>query len=181
MTSLVDKIVELHLTLKRSETPHGFGGALALAWCTQQARGTIDIDVNLFLDHGEFESVLAVLPDAVEVTDQTRSQLARDGQTRLWWQKTPLDLFFNTTPFHADVARRVRFESFAGEQIPFLACRDVAVFKAFFSRDKDWTDLRAMAEAESLDFESVIGVLALHLGGGDERIAKLRQIALDHT
>jgi len=96
--------------------------------------------------------VLAVLPDEVEITDKARDQLARDGQARLWWLKTPLDLFFNTTPFHADVAQRVRVESFAGERIPFLACRDIAVFKAFFNRDKDWTDLRAMAEAKSLNF-----------------------------
>ena len=178
MTSIIDKIVELHLALRSASIPHAFGGALALAWCTEQARGTIDIDVNLFIDPDQFESVFDVLPDDVEVTEEGRAQIVRDGQTRLWWQKTPLDLFFNTTPFHEDVARRARVESFNGEQVPFLACRDIAVFKAFFDRDKDWTDLREMARANTLDFESVIGVLALHLGGDDQRIQRLRSIAL---
>ena len=36
--------------LDDARIPHAFGGALALAWCTQRARGTIDIDVNVFVD-----------------------------------------------------------------------------------------------------------------------------------
>jgi len=31
--------------LDDADVPHAFGGALALAWCTQRARGTIDIDL----------------------------------------------------------------------------------------------------------------------------------------
>lgn len=177
MTSIIDKVVELHDVLGDASIPHAFGGALALAWCTEQARGTIDIDLNIFLDPEAVDQVLAVLPDEVEVTEKNLAELARDGQTRLWWQKTPLDLFFNTTPFHADVGRRCRFEEFNGAQVPFLACRDIAVFKAFFDRDKDWTDLRAMARAGTLDYASVIGVLAMYLGGDDVRIEKLRAIS----
>lgn len=177
MLSLVDKIVGLHRALDEAAVPHAFGGALALAWCTEQARGTIDIDVNIFLDETKVADVLAALPDEILVDAKARGELERDGQTRLWWLKTPVDVFFSTTPFHDDVARRVRTETFAGERVPFLACRDIAVFKAFFNRDKDWTDLKTMASAKTLDFEAVIGVLALHLGSDDERIAKLRAIA----
>lgn len=176
-TSIVDKVVELHLVLNKASIPHAFGGALALAWCTERARGTIDIDINLFLQPAEAQRVLNVLPAEVEITDKGRSQIQRDGQTRLWWQTTPLDVFFNTTPFHEHVARRARVETFGGEQIPFLACRDLAVFKAFFDRDKDWFDLREMSAAGTIDFESVIGVLALHLGGDDYRIERLRDLA----
>jgi hypothetical protein len=46
---LVGKIVELHAQLTNQDIPHAFGGALALAWCTERARGTIDIDVNLLI------------------------------------------------------------------------------------------------------------------------------------
>ncbi len=177
MTSIIDKVVELHDALGDASIPHAFGGALALAWCTEQARGTIDIDLNVFLDPDAVDQVLAALPDDVEVTKENRRQLERDGQTRLWWHKTPLDLFLNTTPFHADVGRRSRVEEFNSARVPFLACRDIAVFKAFFDRDKDWTDLRAMARAGTLDAASVIGVLALYLGGDDVRIEKLRAIS----
>ena len=108
--------------------------------------------------------------------DRGRADVERDGQTRLWWDGTPVDLFCNTTPFHDDVARRVRFEDFGGAHVPFLACRDLAVFKAFFDRTKDWADLEEMASADTLDIESVLGVLTLHLGGDDPRIERLRTL-----
>jgi hypothetical protein len=47
MTSLQSQMLQLHKSLARKNIPHAFGGALALAWCTQQARGTIDIDINI--------------------------------------------------------------------------------------------------------------------------------------
>jgi hypothetical protein len=52
MTSLQSQMLQLHKSLARKNIPHAFGGALALAWCTQQARGTIDIDINIFISPG---------------------------------------------------------------------------------------------------------------------------------
>ena len=49
MSTLADRIVAVHRSLAKARLPHAFGGALALAWCTQRARGTIDIDVNVFV------------------------------------------------------------------------------------------------------------------------------------
>lgn len=51
--------------------------------------------------------------------------------------------------------------------MPFLACTDLAVFKAFFNRTKDWADLEEMAEAGTLDRQTVIGALAEYLGLDD--------------
>ncbi len=53
MSTLTDKIIKLHQALEDADIPHGFGGALALAWCTQHARGTIDIDLNIFIETEE--------------------------------------------------------------------------------------------------------------------------------
>jgi hypothetical protein len=57
-----------------------------------------------------------------------------------------------------------------------LACRDLAVFKAFFGRARDWADLEEMRAAGTLDVEAVIGVLAHYLGGDDPRIERLRSL-----
>ncbi len=179
--NLVERIGELHRALEQADVPHAFGGALALAWCTERARGTIDIDVNVFVDASDAERVYAALPDAIPVTTEDRAAIERDGQTRLWWDQTPVDVFFNTTPFHAEAATRARHEDFAGQRVPFLACRDLAVFKAFFNRTKDWADLEEMHVAGTLDSVHVIGVLALYLGGNDDRIGRLRQLALSHS
>lgn len=175
--NLVERIVELHRALRVAAIPHAFGGALALAWCTQRARGTIDIDVNLFVGVGDRQRVVDALPSGVVVTEQDNDRIDRDGQTRLWWDATPVDVFFNTTEFHEQAAARAREEAFGGETVPFLACRDLAVFKAFFDRTKDWADLEEMAAAGSLDAESVLGVLVLYLGGDDPRVEKVRRLA----
>lgn len=174
--NLVERIVGLHRALDEAGVPHAFGGALALAWCTERARGTIDIDVNVFVTNAEADLVYAALPAEVAVSPDNRAAIERDGQTRLWWDQTPVDIFFNTTDFHVQAAGRARIEDFAGARVPFLACRDLAVFKAFFNRTKDWADLEEMQAAGALDAEAVLGVLALYLGGEDPRIERLRDL-----
>jgi hypothetical protein len=172
--TLVERIVAVHEALDRAGIPHAFGGALALAWCTQRARGTIDIDVNLFVDAAQAESVFEALPDDVVVSSANRTDIERDGQSRLWWDQTPVDVFFNTTDFHEQAAGRCRLESFGGAEVPFLACADLAVFKAFFNRTKDWADLEEMHLAGTLDVEAVLGVVVHYLGADDDRIDRLR-------
>jgi hypothetical protein len=60
-----------------------------------------------------------------------------------------------------------------GRDVPFLSCRDLAVFKAFFNRTKDWADLEAMHEVGTLDVDAVVGVLVRLLGPDDERVERL--------
>jgi hypothetical protein len=60
--------------------------------------------------------------------------------------------------------------------IPFLGCSDLAVFKAFFDRRRDWADIEDMLTARSVDVGAVAAALAEHLGSDDGRIAKLRAI-----
>jgi hypothetical protein len=172
-SGIAAKMLAIHAGLSASGFDHAFGGALALAWCTEQARGTIDVDLNVFVGPERTAEVVAALPDAISVSHDDVARLERDGQTRLWWDATPIDVFLNTTEFHEGAATRVRREPFAGESLPFLACEDLAVFKAFFNRTKDWADLEAMQEAGSLDISAVAGVLARYLGADDDRISRL--------
>ena len=173
---LVAKIVSLHEALRDAEVPYAFGGALALAWCTRRARGTIDIDVNILATVDQADVVFSALPDGVAITRANRRDFERDGQSRLWWDHTPVDVFFNTTSFHEQVAGRVRTETFAGSEVPFLSCVDLAVFKAFFNRTKDWADLEEMAAADTLDIDAVAGFLTGYLRPDDDRIGRLRSL-----
>ncbi len=175
--SLPDRILAVHRSFDSHELPHAFGGALALAWCTQRARGTIDIDVNVFVAAHRTDAVIAALPDEVAVTAADRTALLESGQVRVWWDSTPIDLFLDTTEFHEAVGTRIRWEPFGGLDVPFLACRDLAVFKAFFNRTKDWADLEEMHAAGTLDVEAVIGVLVTYLGGEDDRVERLRSLS----
>ena len=179
MTDLVEKIVQCHTALQAARIPHAFGGALALAWCTEQARGTIDIDLNLLVNGDGIDAALAALPDGVHWEADDRQRLRHDLQHRLWWEATPVDLFFNSSPYHEALAARVRWEAFAGHRLPFLSCVDLAVFKAFFDRTKDWADLEAMCEAGTLDFAHVTATIIELLGADDPRLTRLA--ALRHS
>ena len=175
--TLLAKLVALHKTLVAADLPHAFGGALALAWCTEAARATIDIDVNLFVDAELADEVFGALPSAVGTPAKALAELKRDTQIRLWWDTTPVDIFLNSTPFHEEVSQRVRWETLAGCHLPFLCCNDLAVFKAFFNRTKDWADIEEMHSAGTLDRRFVISVLSEYLGADDERVAQLQALA----
>ena len=176
MSGIAGKVVDLHERLFDAGIGHAFGGALALAWCTERARGTIDIDLNLFVAADAASSVFEALPHGISWTAADVAVVERDGQVRVWWESTPIDLFLNTTDFHEQLPIRVQQRLFAGAEVPFLSCTDLAVFKAFFNRTKDWADLEAMQSAGSLDLDRVVGVLVRYLGADDERVARLLKL-----
>ena len=169
---LAGRIVALHDGFSVGALPHAFGGALALAYCTLDPRATQDIDVNVFVGVDRLDDVLAALPDGVVATGAARRQLARDGQARLRWDETPVDVFLSNHPFHAAAATRCRQVPFgAVEDLPVLACEDLAVFKAFFARPKDAVDLASMVEAEAIDAASLLAMVADLLGADHPAVA----------
>jgi hypothetical protein len=170
---ILDAIVELHDGLEAAGIRHAFGGAFALLWCTGEPRTTIDIDLNIFAPPADAERVLAALPAEVVVTEDGMSGLATDGQCRLTFDGIPVDIFLDTTQFHYDLRLHVTEHELADRPLPFLGCNDIAVFKAFFNRRKDWADIEEMFRAGRLDLPYVTGVLTEYLGPGDERIHQL--------
>ncbi len=171
--TLAERVVALHRALARRGIPHAFGGAVALAYCTLDPRGTSDIDLNLFVPAEDAATGLAALPEEVVQPPGTEEVIARDGQVRLWWDDTPLDLFFNYAPVHEDAARHRRTVPFADTRIPVLGPTELAVFKAMFDRTRDWADIEAMVAARSVDTEAVRTALADMLAADDARFARL--------
>ena len=174
--TLAEKLVELHRALGRARLPHAFGGAIALAYVTRDPRGTNDIDVNIFVPAEDAERVLAVLPEGVVRPPGTAETVAREGQVRLWWDGTPLDLFFNYAPVHDEAALNRRTVPFEGIKIPVLGPVELAVFKIMFDRTRDWADLEAMADRGTLDFDSVRAALSGMVGADDQRLARLAAV-----
>lgn len=157
--------------------PHAFGGAIALAYCTLEPRGTIDIDCNVFVPAGAAGPALAALPAEVARPEVVDEIVARDGQVRLWWDEVPLDLFFDYAPIHADAAAHARTVEFQGEQIPVLGPLELVVFKAMFDRTRDWADIEAVFEAGEANPTQVRRVLASLLDRDDARLARVTDAA----
>ena len=177
MTNLTEKILACHKSLAATEIPYAFGGALALAWCTKTARATIDIDLNLFVSADKANEALNAIPKDVLVKKSDSAKLKKETQIRIWWDATPIDIFLNSTPYHEEVSTRICWERFSGELLPFLGCNDLAVFKAFYNRTKDWADIEAMVEVGTIDPRIVSGTIREYLGSDDERLDKLGSLA----
>ena len=174
--TLPERIVEIHRALSRRGVPHAFGGAIALAYATLDPRGTSDVDVNIFTPASDPERALRALPSGIAQPAGTAETITRDGQIRLWWDETPIDLFFDYVPLHAEAARNRRTVPFESEQIPILGPVELAVFKVMFDRTRDWADLEAMLEAGTLDLAAVTASVSALVGDDDERLARLRKL-----
>jgi hypothetical protein len=173
--TLPERLVAIHRALARRRIPHAFGGAIALAYWTLDPRATSDIDVNVFVPATDAAKALRALPPEVAQPEGIAEAIARDGQIRLWWDETPIDLFFDTVPVHADAASHRRRVAFASTQIPVLGPVELAVFKAMFDRTRDWADIEAMLVAESLDLDAVRETLQTMLPDDDRRFARLEE------
>ena len=171
--SLSEKVLLIEAALRSANIPHAFGGAIALAYYATP-RATIDIDLNVFVEPERADEVLGALArlGAEAPTASERTRLRREGQTRIRWGATPIDLFFSYDAFHdACMERRRRFPFGEGETIHVLAAEDLVVFKAIFARDKDWRDIAELVfgVGDELDADWIEHWLERIVGREDER------------
>ncbi len=167
MSLLGQRLIEVARTLTEARLEHAFGGAIALAYCTEEPRGTRDLDVNIFVAPERAREALAALPAPVTVSEADLAMAEGEGQVRLWWgQDTPIDVFLDIHDFHRDVERGVRWVSFEDRTIPVLGCLALAVFKALFDRTKDWADIEEMIKRDSFDVGEAVAWIE-RLAGSD--------------
>ena len=172
-------IVSLHEMLDSAGVPHQFGGAIALAWY-RNPRATTDIDVNLTLPPAAAEPVLGVLARLGVDGDPRRSGRHRpDGQARLDWGGSYLDVFFATMDLHLEMAERARVVRFGPVDIPILAPEHLIVCKAIFDRPKDWLDIEEMLRwGTEVDAARTLYWVGEILGPEAEQYARLAEPAV---
>ena len=77
---------------------------------------------------------LRALPAGIAQPPDAAATILRDGQIRLWWGETPVDLFFDYAPVHSEAARHRQTVPFADRRIPVLGPVELGVFKAMYDR-----------------------------------------------
>lgn len=175
--NLVPKIVSLEEMLDSTGVLHQFGGAIALIWY-RNPRATTDIDVNLTLPPEAADPILEMFSLlGVTIRPEDREAIARDGQARLDWDGSYLDVFFATMDLHLEMAQRARIVRFGPVDIPILAPEDLIICKAVFDRPKDWLDIEEMLRWGT----QVDAALALHwvgeiLGPESEQYGRLSEL-----
>ena len=176
---LDEKIVAIERALHQGDIPHAFGGANALAYYGTP-RATADIDVNVFVPVSRASEVLQVLGGIGVSTDDPAllDRISRDGQVRLFWERTPIDVFFSYDPLHQSSMERRRLVDFGPDRIHVLSAEDLIVYKAIFNREKDWRDIAEMIYATdaSLDFDYVCAWVERICDASDPQPKRLRRL-----
>jgi hypothetical protein len=174
--SLAERVVALDRALP--SIPHAFGGALALAYYAEP-RATIDIDLNVFVPADAFEAVAAPLVALGAAADDpvVATLVRRDGQARVMWDATPIDLFFAYDAFHAAAASAVGTVPFADSTIPILSVEHLIVCKVVFDRSKDWIDIDAiLATGTFVDVAEVLRWVGRIAGDEDPRYDRVAAV-----
>ena len=173
--SLAERVVALDDAL--DAVPHAFGGALALAYYAEP-RATVDIDLNLFVGTDRYAAVARPLGRlGAVVDDRVEALVQRDGQVRVFWERTPLDLFFDYDPFHGAAAKRTKRVPFADTTIPILAVEHLIVRKVIFDRAKDWVDIDAVLALDTpVDTAEVLRWVGRVAGDTDRRYDRIATV-----
>lgn len=165
-----------HRKLAAVKVPHAFGGALALAYYAEP-RATIDIDLNVFVAPTDYDAVARSLAEIGVSGGPPASIVQRDGQCRLWWGRTPIDLFFAYDALHQAMKDAIRTEPFAETSIPILAPEHLLICKAIFNRPKDWLDIeQIIVSADDLDGVEILRWLDRILGADEPRRARVEEM-----
>ena len=176
MLTLAQRVLAIEGAL--SDVPHAFGGALALAYYAEP-RATIDIDLNVFVSAERFSEVAGPLAQLGAAADDPSiaALVRRDGQVRVMWDETPIDLFFSYDAFHDAAGAARHLVPFGDGTIPILAADHLTVCKAVFNRPKDWVDIDSMLAAETnIDAAEVLRWVARITGDEDPRYNRIAAV-----
>ncbi len=160
--------------LGRTGYSYAIGGALALA-VAGVPRGTVDVDINVFVEESDVEAVARVLADlGIAIDGDTAvARARRDGMFTGSWDGMRIDVFVPSIPFSREAERtRIRVAGPDGWAGWFLSPESVAVFKLLFFRGKDVVDLERLiaVRGDDLDREYVRRWLVEMMGEDDERV-----------
>jgi hypothetical protein len=174
--TLAERVLAIDAAL--AEIPHAFGGALALAYYAEP-RATIDIDLNVFVPATRFDDVAGPLIALGAGADEPAiaELVRRDGQARVMWDATPIDLFFAYDAFHDAAGAARRTVPFADRSIPILGPEHLVVCKAVFNRAKDWVDIDAMIDDDTeMDTAEVLRWVGRIAGDDDPRYVRVAAV-----
>jgi len=175
--SLDAKITKIALALEKARVSYAFGGAVALAYYAAP-RGTEDIDINVFVKAKKAGRSLKSLHRLGIVDSSTRGDSSHN-QVTLYWEHTPIHLFFSYDPFHESCKDRARQVPFGEGEIWILSAEDIAIFKTLYDRPKDRAEVREilLCMGERMNVGYTLAWLESLLGAEDERVVSFRDAA----
>lgn len=146
--------VRLARALDERGTEYAIGGAIALGFWGRP-RGTIDVDLTLFLPKDRPSEVIWVLQEigcVLSATSATQS-LREHGFCSVEFASWPVDVFVSSSPFYEKAKSRRRRLYLGRDQVFVLDAESLAVFKMMFFREQDLVDIEQMLRVQGADFD----------------------------
>lgn len=172
--------LQLAQALEQQHHEYALGGAIALGYWAEP-RGTIDVDLTLFLPFERPTECTRVLQQiGCELNSAaTIESLREHGFCRVAYAHIRVDVFLPTIPFYEAARVRRRRVDLAEQAIMIWDAESLAVFKMMFFRRKDVADVEAIirVQGKSLDRNWIRQQLVAMYGERDPRIAQWDELA----
>lgn len=148
------------------------GGAMAYGYWGVP-RGTLDIDVTVFVDLDRIESVFPVLEALGARFDRSRALdvAQRRGVFEVELRSFRVDVFVPDIPLYAAARERRRRVRFLDVELLVWAPEDITLFKLLYFRPKDKLDIENIIQIqqENVDLGYIRRWLVDLVGAADER------------
>jgi len=183
--SIVDAIEAAELLaskLDEQKCEYAIGGALALG-CWSKPRGTVDVDVTLFVSPEDTAECVRILDSLGAELDRTETErfLRDQGFCRVRFAERVLDVFLPIADFYAVAKkRRVEFQ-LRTRLVKIWDAETLCVFKMMFFRRKDLADVEQLLreQGDKLDTAWVGNHIEEMFGRRDPRVNSWREIVTE--
>jgi hypothetical protein len=170
---------DLAAALDAVKCEYAIGGAIALGFWAEP-RGTIDVDVTLFLPPKELSGCIRLLQKigcTVEA-GKAMSSLGEHGYCEVSFRGNRIDVFLPMIGFY-ELARQRRKRVLLGDQsVVIWDAETLCVFKMMFFRRKDIADVEQAlrTQGKQLDRDWVFQRLVELYGSRDPRVSQWEEL-----
>lgn len=165
---------DLAAKLNAGGQDYAIGGAIALGFWGNP-RGTLDVDLTVFLSHDQPTAAIRLLQQIGCVVDAaTATETLREhGFCRASFQAMRVDVFLPTIPFYELARARRRKFRLLNQDVWVWDAETLAVFKLMFFRRKDLADLEQILRSQGsvLDRDWIRTQLVELFGARDPRVS----------
>lgn len=173
---------ELAARLEAANCEYALGGAIALGFWSEP-RGTLDVDVTLYLPVDDPRRCTTLLEQIGCVFDRERTEtmLAEHTFCQVQFLGMRLDVFLPMSSFY-ELAKARRREVPMGRRRAYIwDAETLCVFKMMFFRLKDFVDIQSMLRSQgpSLDRDWIRSALLELYGKWDPRIGQWDELAAE--
>jgi len=178
-TGAVETARQIAAALDGIGCEYALGGAIALGFWTAP-RGTLDVDVTLFLPPDKPSQCVRLLQQiGCEVTpaDAVES-LTSHGFCQVALLGRRIDVFLPLLPFYEEARARRKQVTLSGQLVMIWDAESLCVFKMMFFRRKDIADVEQIlrAQGKELDRVWILERLSEIYSARDPRISQWQEL-----